>query len=62
MQDTDGAQATKLVHRLVLTVFAPTEGMEDLTVDHIDGNPANNNLSNLRWMTAEENLARATTQ
>ena len=62
MQDTDGAQTTKLVHRLVLMVFAPIEGMENLTVDHIDGNPANNNLSNLRWMTAEENLSRATAQ
>ena len=62
MQDTDGVQATKFVHRLVLMAFSPIEGMENLTVDHIDGNPANNTLSNLRWMTAKENLARATTK
>jgi len=62
LQDLDGAQATKLVHRLVLMAFVPTEGMEHLTVDHIDGNITNNNLSNLRWMTAEENLSRATAQ
>jgi hypothetical protein len=58
----DGAQATKFVHRLVLMVFAPIEGMENLTVDHIDNNPENNHISNLRWMTVEENLLRATKQ
>jgi hypothetical protein len=62
LQDADGAQAVKFVHRLVLTVFAPVKGMENLTVDHIDGNPENNHISNLRWMTAEENLSRATKQ
>lgn len=62
LQDTDGAQAVKFVHRLVLMTFSPVEGMEGLTVDHIDGNPENNCLSNLRWMTAEENLSRATKQ
>lgn len=62
MQDIDGAQTTKYVHRLVMMVFSPIEGAENLTVDHIDNDPTNNCLDNLRWMTAEENLARATAQ
>lgn len=60
LQHNDGTQHNFFNHRLVLMAFSPIKGMENLTVDHIDGNPANNNLSNLRWMTAEENLARAT--
>lgn len=60
LQDIDGAQVSKFVHRLVLMVFSPVRGMEDLTVDHIDNNIENNHLSNLRWLTAEENLFRAT--
>ena len=43
-------------------VFSPVEGMESLTVDHIDNNIENNHLSNLRWLTAEENLLRATSK
>lgn len=62
MQDIDGAQITKYIHRLVMIAFNPIEGAENLTVDHIDNNPTNNCLDNLRWMTAEENLARATAQ
>ena len=53
---------TFFVHRLVLMAFSPVENCENLTVDHIDGNPSNNNLENLRWMSAEDNLARATAQ
>ena len=62
IQDIDGAQSTKFVHRLVMSAFSPNENANNLTIDHIDGNVINNNLSNLRWMTAEENLARATIQ
>ena len=49
-------QATRTkVHRMILETFNPVENMEKLHVDHIDGNPANNHLTNLRWLTAEEN-------
>ena len=60
LQDIDGAQVSKFIHRLVLMTFAPIDNMENLTVDHIDNNIENNHLSNLRWLTAEENLLRAT--
>lgn len=45
------------IHRLVLMSFCPVDGMEKLEADHIDGNKSNNSLSNLRWVTHEENLS-----
>ena len=44
------------VHRLVLKAFSPCEEMDELQVNHIDGNKLNNNLSNLEWSTALENI------
>jgi len=45
---------TQRVHRLVAQAFILNpEGKE--MVDHIDGNRTNNHVSNLRWVTAEEN-------
>lgn len=42
------------VHRLVAEAFlGPSCGME---VDHIDGNPGNNSVTNLRWATHAENM------
>lgn len=47
---------TLLTHRLVLMTFVgpPGPGQECL---HIDGNPANNKLENLRWGSRFENRA-----
>lgn len=43
------------VHRLVSITFIPNpEGKRE--VDHIDGNPKNNRVENLRWCTHQENL------
>ena len=50
------------VHRLILSTFQPCENMQDLTVDHIDGNCQNNELKNLRWATMEENLNNPNTK
>lgn len=47
------------LHRLVLETWNPKNNMETLTVDHIDGNPRNNKLENLEWVTKEENERRA---
>ena len=53
-----GKRYTKSIHRLVAKAFIPNPN--DLPqVDHIDGNKSNNNLSNLRWVTASENIRAA---
>lgn len=44
------------IHRLVLENFKPIENMQKLDVNHIDENIINNNLSNLQWLTHQENL------
>lgn len=51
-----GKGHTRSVHRLVAEAFLPNpEGKRD--VAHSDGNPKNNNVSNLRWATRAENEA-----
>ena len=44
------------VHRLVLSTFCPNENSDKLTVNHKDEDKTNNNLENLEWMTAKENV------
>ena len=46
-------------HRVVMLTWRPTDNAENLTVDHLDHNKRNNALSNLEWVTEEENLRRA---
>ena len=46
-----------LMHRLVCEAFhGPPPSKEEIFVDHIDGNPSNNQASNLRWVTAARNI------
>ena len=59
MMSTDGKRHRYSVHRLVLENFNPTDGMDKLQVNHIDGNKRNNNLSNLEWVTCSENQIHA---
>lgn len=48
-----------LAHRLVMKTWCPCENMGQLTIDHLDHNKRNNRLSNLEWVTREENERRA---
>lgn len=51
----DGVKRRMLVHRLLaITYIENPENKKE--IDHIDGNPSNNNLNNLRWVTHKENL------
>lgn len=43
-----------LLHRLVAQAFIPNPNNYP-EIDHMDGNPQNNNLENLRWVTHKEN-------
>ena len=48
---------TYRVHRLVMETYAPCANSNQLVVDHIDGIKTHNSLSNLRWLTPEENTS-----
>lgn len=52
-------KGVKTAHRIVMTTWKPVKNQEELTIDHLDHNKRNNSLSNLEWVTADENLKRA---
>lgn len=54
----NGKEKSFLVHRLVAYAFIPrVEGKDD--INHIDGNPRNNNVENLEWCNCTENINHA---
>ena len=56
---SDDGQNTKKVHRLVLETFKPHVNMNDLQVNHMDGDKLNNHLTNLEWVTSRDNILHA---
>jgi hypothetical protein len=52
----NGNRKNCLVHRLIMLTFC---GESDLQVNHIDGIKTNNNLTNLEYCTASENMRHA---
>lgn len=53
------SQGHKFAHRLVLLTWRPIPDAEALTVDHLNHNKRDNSLTNLEWITKEENGRRA---
>ena len=54
----DGKEKTMLVSRLVAMAFCDGYS-ENMTVNHIDGNPPNNRALNLEWCSIGENIRKA---
>lgn len=44
-----------LIHRLVLSAFCPRDDMDQLQVNHLNCNRADNRLENLEWTTPQDN-------
>ena len=59
MMSTDGKRHRYSVHRLIMENFNPVENMENMQVNHIDGNKTNNKLENLEWCNCKQNIQHA---
>ena len=55
---SDGRKRNHKVHRLVAKAFLPNT-FNKPQVNHIDGNPQNNSVTNLEWVTNAENAEKA---
>lgn len=58
----NGARSTSrrfYIHRLVALAFLPNKSPENLQVNHINGNKADNRAVNLEWATCSDNNAHA---
>jgi len=51
-------RAVKFVHIAMMETFVSLRPHGDFQVDHIDSQRGNNNITNLRWLTRIQNLAR----
>lgn len=55
LQTSEGRK-TFQVHRLILMTFNPVENMENLEVNHINGDKSDNSLKNLEWCSGSFNV------
>lgn len=58
----DGEKQDFFVHALICQSFNGNKLGDGFEVDHIDGNPKNNNASNLRWVSHLENMHNPVSQ
>lgn len=58
LYDKGRGRKSKKVHRLVAKAFIPKIKDKNL-INHIDGNPLNNNVENLEWCSQSENMEHA---
>lgn len=52
----DGKMKNFLVHRLVLTTFDKIPNCENFDVNHKNGKRNDNNLTNLEWLSHQDNM------
>ncbi len=51
-------RTTRKVHRLVAQAFLPPPPDDTYEIDHKDRNRSNNDVSNLQWVTHQENVGK----
>lgn len=54
----NGRRYHRRVHRLIAETLIPNDDINKTFIDHLDGNKLNNNVSNLEWVTNQENTQR----
>lgn len=59
LRNTSDGYSNFSIHRMLLGTFNSRPDYQDLTVNHKDGDKLNYCLTNLEWMTVQENNAHA---
>jgi HNH endonuclease len=59
LKSDSGKVVCVYLHRVVAQAFLPAPIGDACEVDHIDGDPRNNDASNLRWLAHAENIRSA---